>query len=157
MISAAFKWMVIMIPCSSLCECVTFVWFCISTSSAQKKHEQVNPLLVGLQHHMEVPQSLVLIDPRYSMKAVWVCSALGRGVIRSCLTQLGVWWITLLWFCFCFYWMCSDGVCCESITAGFKWDGKSTHLIQDDLKENCSVRNSTQRQVSACSRSNLPV
>ncbi|XP_036071506.1 uncharacterized protein LOC118599739 [Oryzias melastigma] len=36
----------------------------LGTSSAQKKHEQVNPLLVGLQHHMEVPQSLVLIDPR---------------------------------------------------------------------------------------------
>ncbi|XP_078787525.1 uncharacterized protein tacc2 isoform X9 [Oryzias latipes] len=36
----------------------------LGTSSGQKNHEQVNPLLLNLQHHTEVPQSLVLIDPR---------------------------------------------------------------------------------------------
>ncbi|XP_056904235.1 uncharacterized protein tacc2 isoform X3 [Takifugu flavidus] len=33
-------------------------------SSEEEKHEQVNPLLAGLQHHMEVCQPLVVLDTR---------------------------------------------------------------------------------------------
>lgn len=44
-----------------MCECMCR----IQTSSGERKCEQVNPLLVGLQHHMEVSQPLVVLDTRY--------------------------------------------------------------------------------------------
>lgn len=41
-------------------------------SSEEEKHEQVNPLLAGLHHHMEVCQPLVALDTRYHVsRAPW--------------------------------------------------------------------------------------
>lgn len=39
-------------------------------SSEEEKHEQVNPVLAGLHHHMEVCQPLVALDTRYHMSLV---------------------------------------------------------------------------------------
>lgn len=50
-----------------LCECV---WLFVSraqTSSGEQECEQVNTLLVGLQHHMEVGRPPVVVDTRYRM------------------------------------------------------------------------------------------
>lgn len=46
-------------------------------SSEEQKHEQVNPLLAGLQHHMEVCQPLVLLDTRYHVSLARWCICCG--------------------------------------------------------------------------------
>lgn len=53
------------------------MWVCVYTwcglvsraeiSSEEEKREQVNPLLAGLHHHMEVCQPVVVLDTRYHM------------------------------------------------------------------------------------------
>lgn len=47
-------------------DCV-YLWVCVraQSSSGGRKCEQGNPLLAGLQHHMEVSQPLVFLEARY--------------------------------------------------------------------------------------------
>lgn len=74
--SPKVKGNVILICC--MCECVC-TWLCVclcvlsrtQTSSGERKCEQVNPLLAGLQHHMEISRPLVSLDTRYHLDWAW--------------------------------------------------------------------------------------
>lgn len=46
-------------------------------SSEEEKHEQVNPLLPGMTHHMEICQPLVVLDTRYHTRLAQWCICCG--------------------------------------------------------------------------------
>lgn len=56
--------------CECVCTCLCMCVVCVCDSRAQnssgdRKCEQVNPLLAGLERHMEVSRPVVVLDARY--------------------------------------------------------------------------------------------
>ena len=68
-----------------MCECVCRT----QNRSDERKCEQVNPLLAGLQHQMEASQPLVVLDTRYlSMMEDSGASAVGVWSLVNCLIKI---------------------------------------------------------------------